>query len=152
MRTAPSDRAPRAAVILLVDDNNDGILARRSVLEEFGYTVVAASCGETALEIVQQQGVDLVITDLRMKPVNGIELIKSLREIKPQLPVILLTGFADTLGLSPETTGASVVLQKSSSELTMLLRNTKRLLQPPRKPMRAHRATNPAPKAKGTGR
>ena len=151
MRTAPSDRAPRAAVILLVDDNKDGVLARRSVLEEFGYKVVAASCGEAALEIVQHQGVDLVITDLKMKPVNGIELIRSLREIKPQLPIILLTGFADALGLNPETTGASVVLQKSSSELSMLLRNTKRLLQPPKKPMRSHRATPPIAKAKGTG-
>lgn len=152
MRSAPSHRAPQAAVILLVDDNNDGILARRSVLEELGYTVIAATCGESALQIVKQQGVDLVITDLRMKPVNGTELIARLRETHPQLPVILLTGFADALGLKPDSTGASVVLQKSANELPMLLRTAKRLLQPPRKPSRSQKAAPKAEKSKGAAR
>ena len=134
MRSVPSYRASSSAVILLVDDNRDGILARQAVLEELGYGVIAARCGEEALKIVQSQAVDLVITDFKMKPVTGIELINGLRQSKPELPIILLTGFADSLGLTPENTGANAVLQKSANELNTLLRAVKRLLQPPRKP------------------
>jgi hypothetical protein len=53
------------------------------------------------------------------------------------VPVILLTGFASNLGLSPENTGANVVLQKSADELASLLRHIKRLLGPPRKAARS---------------
>ena len=134
MRSAPSHRPAHPAVILLVDDNHDGILARQSVLEELGYTVVAANSGEGALTQVASGGVDLVVTDYKMEPLNGIQLISSLRNTHPDLPIILLTGFADALGLNPENTGASVVLQKNANELGSLLRTAKRLLQPPRKP------------------
>lgn len=148
MRSVPSHRPLQSAVILLVDDNQDGILARQAVLQELGYTVVTANSGEEALTLMQLHAVDLVITDYKMKPVNGIELINSLRQLHAQLPIILLTGFADALGLSPENTGASIVLQKNASELTTLLRTAKRLLQPPRKPARSH-VTAKVAKAKG---
>ena len=138
MRSASSQRASTSAVILLVDDNCDGLMARRSVLEELGYKVIPACCGREALQILEQQTVDLVITDYRMTPINGLELIDRLRKNSILVPVILLTGFADNLGLRPESTGANVVLQKSADELATLLRHIKRLLQPPRKPIRAH--------------
>jgi CheY-like chemotaxis protein len=134
MRSVPSYRASAPALIVLADDNRDGILARQSVLAELGYTVIAARCGEEALRVVESQPVDLVITDYKMNPVNGVELIGSLRQSYPNLPIILLTGFAESLGLTPENTGANVVLQKSANELSALLRAVKRLLQPPRKP------------------
>jgi CheY-like chemotaxis protein len=134
MRSAPSYRAEAPAVILLVDDNRDGVLARRSVLEELGYKVVPAGCGSDALKLVQQQNFDLIITDYRMSPVDGMQLIAQLRERNFRIPIILLTGFADSLGLNPKTTGADVVIQKSANEIANLLRHTKRLLSPPRKP------------------
>ncbi len=152
MRSASPHRATQSALILLVDDNNDGILARRSVLEELGYTVVAANSGEEALNVVENQAIDLVVTDYKMKPLNGIELIARLRELRPQLPLILLTGFAEPLGLKPENTGASLVLQKSANELTTLLRSVKRLLQPPRKPPSSSSTLPKTPvRAKGAG-
>jgi CheY-like chemotaxis protein len=138
MRSASSQRAVSSAVILLVDDNCDGLMARRSVLEELGYKVIPACCGREALQILEQQTVDLVITDYKMTPVNGLELIDRLRKNSILAPVILLTGFADNLGLRPESTGANVVLQKSADELATLLRHIKRLLQPSRKPARSH--------------
>jgi CheY-like chemotaxis protein len=149
MRSAPSYRAEAPAVILLVDDNRDGVLARRSVLEELGYKVVPACCGSDALKLVEQQNFDLVITDYKMTPVDGMELIAQLRERNFRSPIILLTGFADSLGLSTKTTGADVVLQKSANEIANLLRHTKRLLNPPRKPVgsqpgRPSRRTNAA--------
>lgn len=108
------------------------------MLQELGYTVLTANSGEAALLLVQSKPVDLVVTDYKMKPVNGLELIVALRKINEHLPVILLTGFADALGLTPETTGASAVLQKNATELNSLLRTAKRLLKPPRKPAASH--------------
>ncbi len=133
MRSAPA-RSGTQATILLVDDNADGILARRSVLQELGYKVVPAGCGSEALKLTEKETFDLIITDYKMSPVNGLELIKRLREREYGKPIILLTGFADNLGLKPETTGADVVIQKSSNEIVTLVRNTKRLLNLPRKP------------------
>ena len=135
MRSAPSYRADAPAVILLVDDNRDGVLARRSLLEELGYRVVSAGCGSDALELVEKQNFDLVITDYKMSPINGLELIAKLRERNFRSPIILLTGFADALGLRADSTGADIVMQKSANEVANLLRHTKRLLSPPRKPV-----------------
>ena len=140
MRSASPYRAPAQSKILLVDDNTDGMLARRAVLEELGYHVVPAGCGSEALKLVEKESFDLVITDYKMSPVNGLELIKKLRDTGFDRPVILLTGFADNLGLRPETTGANVVIQKSANEVVTLVRHTKRLLNPPRKPAASQRA------------
>ena len=68
MRAASPLRASVRSAILLVDDNKDGNLARRSVLEELGYTVVSAASGSEALDLVQKQDFDLVVTDYRMSP------------------------------------------------------------------------------------
>lgn len=145
MRSAPSYRAEAPAVILLVDDNRDGVLARRSLLEELGYKVVPACCGSDALKLVEQQNFDLVITDYKMSPVDGMQLIAQLRARDFQKPIILLTGFADSLGLNAKNTGADVVVQKSANEVANLLRHTKRLLSPPKKPATSQ-TTKPAPK------
>lgn len=120
-----------------MDDNSDGVLARRSLLEELGYKVVSAGCGSDALQLVERENFDLVITDYRMSPVNGVELITQLRARNFRNPIILLTGFADSLGLAIENTGADVVVQKSANEVANLLRHTKRLLSPPKKPVRS---------------
>lgn len=113
-------------------------MARQSVLEEIGYKVIVASCGREALQVTEEQPVHLIITDYKMSPVDGLELIDRLRKKNVLTPVILLTGFANNVGLSPENTGANIVLQKSADELATLLRHIKRLLQPARKPARAH--------------
>ena len=139
MRIAPSYRASSPALILLVDDNQDGVVARRSVLEELGYTVVPACSGPDALLRVEQQEFDLIITDYKMIPMDGLELISNLRKREFQNPIILLSGFADSLGLREESTGANVVIQKSANEITQLVRSTKRLLTAPRKPAGSQR-------------
>ena len=151
MRSASSNRVLVAASILLVDDNRDGILARRTVLEELGYTVVSAGCGSDALDSVEKQKFDLVITDFKMSPMNGLELIGKLRERRFLQPIILLTGFADALGLKPENTGADLVIQKSANEVANLVRHTKRLLQSPKKPARSQAASGKTPRSRAAG-
>ena len=138
MRTTPSQRAPSSALILLVDDNPDGVVARRSVLEELGYNVVSASSGYDALQTIEQQKFDLVITDYKMSPINGLEFIATLRQRGFRTPIILLSGFAESLGFRQESSGADAVIQKSANEISQLLRCTKRLLMPPKKPAGSH--------------
>ena len=134
MRSVSSQRAPSDALILLVDDNRDGVIARRSVLEELGYQVVTAGCGLDALHLHEERNPDLIITDYRMSPMDGLELIAHLRSRGFQKPIILLSGFAETLGMRSENTGADVVIQKSSNEVANLVRYTKRLLLTPKQP------------------
>jgi CheY-like chemotaxis protein len=83
---------------------------------------------------VEEQNFDLVITDYKMSPMDGLELIGRLRERNFPKPIILLSGFADTLGLRPESTGADIVLQKNANEIANLVRHVKRLLNSGRKP------------------
>jgi CheY-like chemotaxis protein len=136
MKTPPAPANPDAT-ILLVDDNPHGMVARRTVLEELGYTVYTGTNGQEALNVLQHQTVDLVITDFRMPNMDGVELINHIRHLRADLPIILLSGFVEPLGLSEESTGADVVLSKSAGEMGFLVRSVRRLLsrQPARKPL-----------------
>src|SRR5260370_41147790 len=109
MGTSPSQRAPSSALILLVDDNPDGVVARRSVLEELGYNVVSASSGYDALQTIEQQKFDLVITDYKMSPINGLEFIATLRQRGFRIPIILVSGFAESLGVRHGVSDRDVV-------------------------------------------
>ncbi len=100
---------------------------------------------------VEEQAFDLVITDYRMSPMDGLELIKELRERKFSSPIILLSGFADSIGLRAEDTGADVVIQKSANEITTLVRQTSRLVNP-KKPASSQRTARPPLRARSAGR
>lgn len=140
-------RASIKALILLVDDNGDGVSARRSVLEELGYEVKSACCGVDAMKLIREHDFDLVVTDYKMSPTDGLELIRDLRDNSFKKPIILLSGFADKLGLTPENTGADAVVQKSNHEVANLLRLTKKLLNPPRKPNSSGTPSKRSPRA-----
>jgi ATP-dependent Lon protease len=120
--------------ILLVDDNKLGLSARKCVLEELGHSIWTAANGVDALEQFASRKFDLVVTDYKMPRMDGLELIAGLRKTSPELPVILISGFVDALGLSEENTGADVVIQKSANEVSHLVRSVARLLR--RKPVK----------------
>jgi CheY-like chemotaxis protein len=122
---------PVHAQILLVDDNKLGLSARKSLLEEQGYRVITATSGEAALELFRSIPFDLVITDFKMPGMNGIELIHHIRTERPGVPIILISGYTETLGLNERATGADVVLAKSAHEVPQLLRSVARLLRRP---------------------
>ena len=84
--------------LLLVED--DAMLRELLVmaLQRDGFEIVAASCAEEALELAGGgPPPDLLLTDLTMPGMDGLELIAKLREDRPSLPAVLLTGIADTL-------------------------------------------------------
>jgi len=130
MKTPPAP-ANQGANILLVDDNPHGLIARRTVLEELGYVIHTGASGEEALKLLESRRMDLVITDLRMPNMDGIELIQRMRQRQEGLPVILLSGFVEPLGLTEQSTGADVVISKSAGELGLLIRSVRRLLTRP---------------------
>jgi CheY-like chemotaxis protein len=121
--------------ILLVDDNSNGLVARKAVLEELGLIVTTATNGAEALELFRSDNFEVLVTDFKMPQMNGDELIRCARALKPQLKVILLSGFVEPLGLTEQSTGADEVITKSAGEVGMLVRSIARLLnRPARKP------------------
>jgi CheY-like chemotaxis protein len=140
MKTPPVPTHPGAS-ILLVDDNPHGLIARRTLLEELSYVIHTATTGQAALEVLERERVDLVITDFRMPNMDGIELIARIRQLRGDLPVILLSGFVEPLGLTEQSTGADVVLSKSAGEVGFLVRSVRRLLNRHvlRKPLESER-------------
>ncbi len=83
------------ANILVVDDTEAICKALRDVLTVAGYAVRTAPSGERALQILETAQMDLVITDLKMSGISGIQLLKKIKEKSPSTPVVILTGFGD---------------------------------------------------------
>jgi CheY-like chemotaxis protein len=137
MRSFP----PVEASVLLVDDNRDGLLVRRTLLEEQGFQVELAHSGEEGLKLFQAFHFDIVVTDYRMPRMSGTELIGRLRELRPQVRVVLVSSMVEPLGLNEENTGADAVVAKNSNEPAHLLRSVRRLAaRPARKPVRSQTA------------
>ena len=80
------------ATILLVEDEELLRAGVQEVLEIQGYTVITAPDGEQALACLGAQTIDLIITDLVMPKMDGVDFVKQLRKIKPDLPVIVVSG------------------------------------------------------------
>jgi two-component system, NtrC family, sensor kinase len=86
-------------IVLVADDRADNLaFIREYVLKPHGYEMIAASNGEDALRTAQSQNVDLIISDLVMPKMGGLELLEHLRTAGNQLPAILMTfhGSEDT--------------------------------------------------------
>jgi CheY-like chemotaxis protein len=94
--------------ILVVDDDKDACEMLSTVLTQSGYAVEAASDGFEALARLQQSQPDLVLTDLQMPGMNGLELIRRIHEEHPEAPVILVTGM-DTRDLCTGAEGYGAV-------------------------------------------
>jgi two-component system response regulator HydG len=80
--------------ILLIDDDARVREMLQELITGFGYDVDVAEDGQAGLNKFKQQPVDLVITDLMMPRVNGLQLAAELRVLHPSVPIILVTGFA----------------------------------------------------------
>jgi CheY-like chemotaxis protein len=127
MTAAPQESSPTR--ILIVDDNSLGLSARKSLLRELGHDVLTTRSPNEALELCERNAFDVIVTDYRMPDMNGIEFIARLRKNGKLVPVVLVSGFTDALGLNEENTGADVVIQKSASEVNHLIRAINRLLK-----------------------
>ena len=80
--------------ILVVEDNPNMSSLLADMLEVFAVESVRATDGQDALRKVEEENVGLVITDMRMPRMSGTELLSALKESHPDLPVVLISGFA----------------------------------------------------------
>ncbi len=79
--------------ILLIDDDISTLESLSSYLEELGYRVFTARNGITGLEIVKNLSPDLIISDIRMSGLNGIEFAFIIKGLKYDIPLILISSF-----------------------------------------------------------
>src|SRR3990172_7322228 len=82
--------------ILVVDDEKSMRDFLAIVLKKDGYYVVTASEGEEAIRVIQKEIFDLVITDIKMAKLNGLEVLRAVKETAPQTIVLMITAFAST--------------------------------------------------------
>ncbi|MDY0391473.1 MAG: response regulator, partial [Desulfobulbus oligotrophicus] len=82
------------ADILIVDDELSMRQFLKILLEKEGYNVATAADGREALDLVTRQSFDLIISDIRMPGMSGLELLAQLKQIKADMGVIMITAFA----------------------------------------------------------
>jgi len=80
--------------ILVVDDEAVVRKGMQRILEQEGFHVETSASGYSAIERMQKQEFDVVITDLKMPGMNGMEVLKTVRILQPEIPVIIITGYA----------------------------------------------------------
>ncbi|HOP99000.1 MAG TPA: response regulator, partial [Verrucomicrobiota bacterium] len=84
------------ATILLIEDDRSTASALEKVLENEGYAVKVVERGDEGLREAREQPYDLVITDLRMPGLSGLDLVGQLHTAKPKLPIIMMTAHGTT--------------------------------------------------------
>jgi signal transduction histidine kinase len=87
---------PSSFQVLLVEDDEMVAAGTLAMLEDLGHTAIEANSAKAALEILEtNSGIDIVVTDHAMPGMNGSELARRIRDSWPELPVVLVTGYAD---------------------------------------------------------
>ncbi|MEN8211869.1 MAG: sigma-54 dependent transcriptional regulator [Thermodesulfobacteriota bacterium] len=79
--------------ILIVDDEKNYTMIIGEILQEEGYNTNTASSGMEALDILNSEIIDLVLTDVKMPGMSGIQLLENIKELNPDIPVIIMTAY-----------------------------------------------------------
>ncbi len=99
--------------ILVVDDDDGNRRSTEMALRKDGYDVISVASGEEGLQELRQRGADLLVTDLRMPGMDGIEVLKQAREIDPGIGVLVITGYGSVeSAVDAMKEGADDYLQK----------------------------------------
>lgn len=132
------------ARILIVDDEPDMRLAVRNVLKLRGYEIAEAGDGPAALAQAKASRPDLVLLDMRLPGMDGIEVLSGLKKIDDTVPVVMITGYGHIQSaVDVMKLGASEYLQKPF-ENAQLVETVKRFTQGPRREPQAAPAAAPA--------
>lgn len=120
------------AHILIIDDEKNYLLVLQTLLENEGYTVTALSDPETALAFLQESEVDVVVTDMKMPRITGLDVLERVKKQWPYIPVLIMTAFG-TIESAVETMkyGAFDYITKpfSNDELLLSIHNAVELAQ-----------------------
>ncbi len=115
------------ARLLIVDDEESIRLLYQQEFADEGYHVLLASSGEEALKVLEKEPVDLVILDIRMKEMSGLEALQHIVKEKKNLPVILCSAYSSYQDDFSSWLADAYVIK--SSDLTELKEEVKRLLE-----------------------
>ncbi|HEY7924497.1 MAG TPA: response regulator, partial [Vicinamibacteria bacterium] len=121
--------------IVVIDDEVNAAAALQTLLEEDGYEVARANDGASGLQLLEKTDADVVLTDLRMPGMDGIELLTRIKQIRPETMVILMTAYGTVkTAVKAMKLGAEDYLGKpiDVEELEVMLQRTvekKRLLE-----------------------
>lgn len=109
--------------ILVVDDDKHTRMLLQAILEEAGYTVTTADNGETALDVLDKEHIDLVVLDIMMPKMDGYEFTKTIRETNDALPILMVTAKQDAADEKQGfLVGTDDYITKPIDEEKMLLR------------------------------
>ena len=114
-RSVYSERS--RAVLLCIDDNEELLECEKLFLESFGYTVLTAPSGGQGLELAAMYPIDVVIVDYLMPEMNGQEVASQMRRLRPQAPIILLTGAVDVPEQALKHVDAFIAKDRLASQL-----------------------------------
>ncbi len=81
--------------VLLVEDDDDNRELMAEVLEAAGYVVLTAASGQDGLKKLSEHSIDVVVTDVGMPGMGGLEVAKAAKAIAPSVPVVIVTGWAE---------------------------------------------------------
>jgi CheY-like chemotaxis protein len=81
--------------VLLVEDDDDNRELMSEVLEAAGYEVITAAGGAEGLRKLSETPVDVVVTDVGMPGMGGLEVARAVKKIAPRIPVVVVTGYAE---------------------------------------------------------
>jgi two-component system NtrC family response regulator len=111
--------------ILIVDDNPNMSSLLSEMLEVFDYESIRADDGLEAIKIVDEGDISMVITDMRMPKMSGLDLLQKIKEKNPEIPVVVISGYAlDDEGSNLLSSMADGFLNKpfKMSDIEQLLR------------------------------
>jgi DNA-binding response OmpR family regulator len=112
--------------ILVVDDEKNILKLYKAELEDEGYEVVMANSGKEAIELFRTENPDLVTLDIMMPDMDGIQVLRQLKQERPQVPVIMLTAYDYRDDFSVWVSDAYVV---KSSDLVTLKTTIKQIFE-----------------------
>ena len=114
---SPVPLKPQTKMVLCIDDNQDVLECEKAFLEGFGYTVLTAPCGSKGLELACLHSVDVVIVDYFMPEMNGQEVAMEMRRLRPQAPIIMLSGAVDVPEQALKCVDAFIAKDRLASQL-----------------------------------
>ena len=113
----PVHLKPQSKMLLCIDDDEDVLECEKAFLESFGYTVLTAPNGDKGLELASIHSVDVVILDYFMPEKNGQEVAIEMKRLRPQAPIIMLSGAVEVPEQALKLVDAFIAKDRLASQL-----------------------------------
>ncbi len=118
-----------APKVLVLDDDENILLAFQDFLKGEGCTMVATPAPKEALEVLEKEKFDLLITDLRLNMESGVTFVLHAKRLQPDTPIIVITGYPDTVSEAELKSYGAEYLFVKPLELKELQRAVRSCLQ-----------------------